>query len=52
MREDEMFGWHHRLNGHAIGQALGVGDGQGGLVCYSPWGRKELDMTEQLTKLN
>ena len=41
-------GWHHRLNGHEVEQAAGVGDGQGSLVCCSPWGRKELDMTEQL----
>ena len=46
--EDEMVGCHHRLDGHEFEQALGVGDGQGGLVCCSPWGRKELDMTEQL----
>ena len=46
--------WHHQLNGHEFGWALGVGDGQGGLVCCSPWGFKELDMTEQLnwTELN
>ena len=36
MTEDEMVGWHHRLNGHEIEQALGVGDGQEGLTCYSP----------------
>ena len=48
MTEDEMVGWHHRLDGHQSEQALGVGDGQGNLVCYSPWGRKESDMTEQL----
>ena len=48
MTEVEMFGWHHRLDGHEFEQALGVGDGQGSLVCYSPWGHKELDMTEQL----
>ena len=41
-----MAGWHHRLNGHEFEQALGVGDGQGGLACYSSWGRKELDTTE------
>ena len=41
-------GWHHRLHGHEFEQGLGVGDGQGGLVCCSPWGRKELDTTEQL----
>ena len=48
MTEDEMVGWHHRLNGHELEQALGVGDGQGSLVCCSPWGCKESDMTEQL----
>ena len=47
-REDEMAGWHHRLNGPEFEQAQGVGDGQGRLVCCSPWGRKELDTTEQL----
>ena len=41
-------GWHHRLNGHEFEQALGVGDGQESLMCCSPWGRKESDMTEQL----
>ena len=48
MTEDEMVGWHDQLNGHEFGQAAGVGDGQGSLACCSPWGRKELDMTEQL----
>ena len=48
MTEDEMVGWHHRLNGHGFGWTLGVGDGQGGLVCGSSWGRKEWDTTEQL----
>ena len=48
MTEDEMVGWHHRLNGHVFEQVLGVGDGQGSLVCCSPWGHKELDTTEQL----
>ena len=49
MTEDEMVGWHHQLNGHEFEQApAGVGDGQGSLVCCSPWGRKELDMTERL----
>ena len=48
MTEDEMAGWHHQVNGHEFEQALGVGDGQGGLACCSPWGRKDLDMTEQL----
>ena len=46
MTEDEMVGWHHRLNGHEFEQAPGVGDGQGRLACYSPWGRKESDITE------
>ena len=36
--EDEMAGWHHRCNGHELGQTLGDGEGQGGLVCCSPWG--------------
>ena len=44
--ENEMAGWHHRLNGHGFEQSLGVGDGQGGLGCYSPWGCKESDTTE------
>ena len=48
MTEDEMIGQHHQLNGHAFEQGSGVGDGQGGLSCCSPWGHKELDMTEQL----
>ena len=46
--EGEMVGWHHRLNGHEFEEALGVGDEQGGLVCCSPWGRKESDRIEQL----
>ena len=48
MTEDEMVGWHHRLNGHEFEQALGVGDGQGSLACCSPWGRKKFNMTEVL----
>ena len=48
VREDEMVGWHHWLNGHELEQALGVGDGQGSLVCCSPWGCKESDTTERL----
>ena len=48
MTEEEMVGWHHRLNGHGFGQTLGVGDGQGGLVCCGSWGRKDLDTTERL----
>ena len=47
-REDEMVGWHHQLNGHESESTPGVGDGQGGLGCCSPWDRKELDTTEQL----
>ena len=47
MTEDEMVGWHHQLNGHELEQTPGVGDGQGGLGCCSPWG-EELDMIEQL----
>ena len=46
--EDEMVGWHHQLNGHEFEQAPGVGYGQGILACCSPWGHKELDMTEWL----
>ena len=48
MTENEMVGWHHRLNGHGFEQAPGVGDGQGSLACCSPWGHKESDMTERL----
>ena len=48
MTEDEIVGWHHRLNGQEFEQALGVGGGQGSLACYSPWGCKESDMTERL----
>ena len=43
-----LVGWHHRLDGHEVEQALGVGDGQGGLACCSPWGHKQSDTTEQL----
>ena len=46
--EDEMVGWHHRLNGHEFEQAPGVGNGQGSLVWCSPWGCKELDTTKRL----
>ena len=48
MTEDEMVGWHHQLNGHGFGWTLGVGDGQGGLVCCGSWGHKESDTTERL----
>ena len=52
MTEDEMVGWHHQLNGHEFEQAPGIGEGEGSLACYSPWGHK--DMTEWLnwTELN
>ena len=46
--EDEMVGWHHRLNGHGCGWTPGAADGQGGLACCGPWGRKESDTTERL----
>ena len=46
--EDKMVGWYYRHNGHRFGWTLGVGDGQGGLVCCGSWGRKESDMTERL----
>jgi len=48
MTEDEMVGWRHQLDGHEFEQDPGVGDGQGGLVCCSPQGCKETDMTERL----
>ena len=48
LTEEEMVGWHHRLNGPEFEQALGVGDGQGSLVCCGPWGRKDLDTIERL----
>ena len=46
MTEDGMGVWHHQLIGHESELALGVGDGQGSLVCCSPWGLKELDTTK------
>ena len=46
MTEDEMAGWHHRLNGHGFEWTPGVGDGQGGLACCDSRGRKESDTTE------
>ena len=48
MTENEMVGWHHQFNGCELGQTLGDSEGQGGLACCTPWGRKELDMTQQL----
>ena len=51
MTEDEMVAWHYWLDGNEFEQALGVGDGQGVLVCCSPWGCRESDMTEWLNWL-
>ena len=48
MTEDDMVGWHHRLDGHECEQAPRVGYGQGSLACCSPWGHKESVTTEQL----
>ena len=48
MTEDDVVGWHHRLDGHEFELALGVGDGQGSLMCCSPWGLEESDTTELL----
>ena len=45
MKEDEMVGWHHQLNGHEFEQTLGDGEGQRSLVCCSPWGHREWDTT-------
>ena len=44
-QQDEMVGWHHQCDGHEFEEAPGVGDGQGSLVCCSPWGREESDTT-------
>ena len=52
MTEDEMVGWHHRLNGHEFEQTVGDSEGQGNLVYCSPWGPKESDTTEQLNNNN
>ena len=48
MTEDETVGWHHLLRGHEFEQTLGDGEGQGSLVCCSPWGHRESDTTERL----
>ena len=48
--DDEMAGWHHQLNRQEFEQAPGVGEEQGSLACYSPWGCKESDTTERLNK--
>ena len=50
--EDKVVGWHHWLNGHEFEQAPGAGEGQGSLVCYSPWGHKKSDMLRDWTELN
>ena len=52
MTEDEMVGWHHRLDGHEFEQAPADGEGQGSLACCSPQDHKESDTTEQLTNNN
>ena len=52
MTGDEMVGWHHGLDGHEFEEALGDGEGLGELVCCSPWGLKESDITEQLYNNN
>ena len=52
MTEDEMVGWHHRLSGHEFEQNLGDSEGQGSLMCCTPWGHKQLDTTEQLNNSN
>ena len=48
MTVNGMVGWHHCVDVHEFEEALGVGDGQGSLLCCSPWGHKELDMSERL----
>ena len=50
--EDEMCGWHLQFNGQEFGQTPGDGKGQGGLACYSPWGHKELNVTQHLNNNN
>ena len=52
MTQEEVVGWHHRFNGHELGQTPGDSEGQGGLACCSPWGHRELDMTEPLNDNN
>ena len=52
MMEDEIVGWHHRLNGHGFGWTPRVGDRQGGLACCGSWGQRESDTTERLNRLN
>ena len=50
MTEDEMVGWYSQLNGHEFEQAPGVGDGQGNLVCCSPWAAKSQTQLSNSTK--
>ena len=52
MTQDEMVGWHHQLDGHEFEQTPGDSEGQGSLVCCSPWGHKELDRTGRLNSSN
>ena len=52
MTENEMVGWHHRLNGHEFHQIPGDSKGQGNLVCCSPWCHKELDTTKRMNSIN
>ena len=52
MTEDEMVGWHQQLNGHEFEQTIGDSEGQGGLVCCSPWGRRESAATQRLNSNN
>ena len=52
MTEDEMVGWHHQLDGHGFGWTLGVGDGQGGLVCCGPWGLRDGTLKSSLHATN
>ena len=49
--DDEMFGWHHQLNGHEFEQTPGDSERQESLACCSPWGHKESDMTERLSNI-
>ena len=52
MTQDKMVGWYHQLNGYEFEQTPREGEGQGSLVCCSPWVRKQLDTTEQLNNIN
>ena len=50
--EDEMARWYHQCNGHELRQTPGDGEGQGGLICCSPWGHNKLDVTGPLNNNN